>query len=102
MGGDKVQVSPDDLRTASRAIAVLQEQVDPDRIGSMWSDQELPGSAVAAALAQVDTAVVKATQVMGYRYVEMGNVLNTCADAYHDSDLDAAKRLSAMGDLNPE
>ncbi|MFE3192254.1 type VII secretion target [Nocardia sp. NPDC059240] len=60
----------------------------------------LQGSNTAAELDKIEPARTKAIGVLRGRYQEFANLLRESADAYHDTDTDAATRFDALGDFN--
>ncbi|MFI5776456.1 type VII secretion target [Nocardia sp. NPDC051570] len=99
-----VQVSPEQLRQAASELTTLSGDVADTKklppLGAGRGMTALPGSPIAAALTNADAASATATSVLRGRLEEMANLLTASANAYHDTDTDAAARLAALGDLN--
>ncbi|MGS2806055.1 hypothetical protein [Nocardia sp. MW-W600-9] len=101
-----MQVSAEELRTA----AVEMDRIADEGIGRMpvidtpgflgTISSFLAGSDVGPQLDKIEPARTRSLKVAGGRYRELGALLRTSADAYTDSDLAAAARIAALGDLN--
>ncbi|MET8871194.1 type VII secretion target [Nocardia sp. NPDC004604] len=99
-----LKVSPEELRQAAGELTKLGDDIiDTNKLPHLGASRgvgALPGSPIAAALANADPASASAKSVLQGRLEEMANLLTTSANTYHDSDTDAAARLAALGDLN--
>ncbi|MFE9787884.1 type VII secretion target [Nocardia salmonicida] len=104
--GGFMQVLPAELR----AVAVEMDRIADEGIGRLpvidtpgflgTLSTFLAGSDVGPELDKIEPARTRSLKVAGGRYRELGAVLRTSADAYTDSDLAAATRIAALGDLN--
>lgn len=92
-------VSPDELRAASKGVRDLGGSLPPT--GADAAANALAGSATTAALGQTEVARRQAESVIRGRFKQIGYLLGESADKYSGTDEDAARRLNAMGDLNP-
>ncbi|MEE3849972.1 type VII secretion target [Gordonia sp. LSe1-13] len=96
-----MRVDPDELRGAAADFTALggdlngasSPAVSDSGAGVAWS-------ATAAALGPVDDAVSNAMSVLTGRMETFASELGNAAAVYQDSDVDAAKALKAIGDLN--
>lgn len=101
-----MRVSPEELRAAATTVDGIADTVakspvfDNEPIIYETTGLLRAGPATAAALHTVDPAMKKAVTVVTGRFQEIAHLLRTSADTYHDTDLDAAARFVALGDLN--
>ena len=96
-----MQVSPENLRAAATTIGVLAAGIpELPPLDAARGVRALPESAIAAALAPADGASSQAKHVLAARHGEIAYLLELSADTYRDTDVDAAARLAAVGDLN--
>lgn len=101
-----MQVSPQELRDAATVFDGIGGDVGrlpaidsaPGFLGTLGSFMQ--GSATGPELDKIEPARAKAMRVVAGRYLELASLLRVCADAFRDTDRDAAARLSALGDLN--
>lgn len=101
-----MQVSAGELR----AVAVEMDRIADEGIGRMpvvdvpgflgTLGTFLAGSDVGPELDKIEPARTRSLKVAGGRYRELGALLRASADAYTDTDLAAAARIAALGDLN--
>lgn len=95
------EVSPDSLRGAAGVLAGLPDEVDrAPHLGAGPNADKLKGSAVGAALAQSDPASKRAKDVPKARFNQFSGLLALSAETFHGTDLDAAKRIAAVADIN--
>lgn len=86
---------------AAGALALLPKEIDDaPHLGAEPVAKGLVGSAAGAALGTADPASRTAKDVLKARFNEFSCLLALCADQYHGTDLDAARRLAAITDLN--
>ncbi|MFD6269232.1 type VII secretion target [Nocardia asteroides] len=101
-----MQVSAADLRSAAGEMDRIADEVIGrlpvmDAAGFLGTlSAFLVGSDVAPELDKIEPARTRSLKVAGGRYRELGSLLRTSADAYTDTDLAAAARIAALGDLN--
>ncbi|MGC4992925.1 type VII secretion target [Nocardia salmonicida] len=101
-----MQVLPAELR----AVAGEMDRIADEEIGRLpvidtpgflgTLSTFLAGSDVEPELDKIEPARTRSLKVAGGRYRELGSLLRASADAYTDSDLAAATRIAALGDLN--
>ncbi|WP_433599987.1 hypothetical protein ACQPXH_31130 [Nocardia sp. CA-135953] len=95
------EVNPDGLRAAAGALALLPNQIDnAPHLGAEPVAEKLKGSAIGDALTETDSLSRQAKDVLKARFNEFSAELAYSADNFHDSDLDAAKRLADIADIN--
>lgn len=101
MGFVSLVVDPESLRAAAGTMALLPSDIDrAPHLGAGPEAAKLTGSAVGAALGLTDALSKQAKDVLKGRYDEIAGLLTLSANSYHGSDIDAAKRLADIGDLN--
>ncbi|WP_245717286.1 type VII secretion target [Nocardia jejuensis] len=99
-------MSPDELRAAAATVDGIADAVSKspvyDSESILYSTVGVlrAGAATAAAVHTADPAMKQAIAVVTGRYQEISHLLRTSATQYHDTDLDSAARLDALGDLN--
>ncbi|MCA2209361.1 type VII secretion target [Nocardia rosealba] len=101
-----MQVSPEELRTAAGTIDEVVGDIGRlpafdaggGVLGTLGSFMQ--GSLTGPELDKLESARTKALRVVSGRYSELASVLRHSADAYRETDIDTATRLSALGDLN--
>lgn len=101
-----MRVEPQELRGAATVVDGIVGDIKglpgfgsgSGVLGSLGSFMQ--GSATGPELDRIEPARAKAIRVVTGRYLEFAGLLRTSADNYRDTDLAAATRLSALGDLN--
>ncbi|WP_054812544.1 hypothetical protein [Nocardia arizonensis] len=95
------EVNPDSLRAAAGTLAALPDRIDgaPFLAAAPMADK-LKGSIVGAALRRSDPLSRRAKDVLEARFNQFASVLAISAETFRDSDLDAATRIAAVGDIN--
>ncbi|WP_040689076.1 hypothetical protein [Nocardia vinacea] len=95
------EVNPDSLRGAAGVMAALPTEIDQaPHLGAGPNADKLTGSAVGAALGKSDPSSKRAKDVLKARFNQFSSLLALSAETFHDTDLDAAKRLAAIADIN--
>ncbi|MFJ4651573.1 type VII secretion target [Nocardia sp. NPDC088792] len=98
------KVTPASLTDAANSIGKLGDTVNDVKstphLNASRGVDGMKGSAIAAALGGADPASSMAKQVLGGRFQQFSKALSTAAKTFHDSDVQAADRLWAIGDLN--
>lgn len=95
------EVNPDSLRGAAGVLAALPGAIDrAPHLGAGPNVDKLKGSVVGAALAESDPANRRAKDVLKARFNQFSSLLALSAETFRDTDLDAAKRLAAVADIN--
>ena len=96
-----IEVDEDSLRQAAAALALLPSEIDgvpkldAERVGNM-----LKGSAVGGALLGSNPASTRAKNLLNARFNQLSGLLAMSANSFHGTDVDAAERLAAAGELN--
>ncbi|MFD3508797.1 hypothetical protein [Nocardia sp. NPDC058666] len=95
------EVNPDSLRSAAGAVAMVPAEVDrAPYLGAAPNVGKLRGSVIGGALNQSDPASKRAKDVVKARFNQFSSVLAISAETFRDTDLDAAARIAAIGDIN--
>ncbi|MEU0544744.1 type VII secretion target [Nocardia sp. NPDC005978] len=100
-----MQVSAQELRDTATVVDAIADGVGKlPRVGAPGGggsfSAALPGSETGTQLDRVDAAGARALQVAGGRYLAIAGLFRTSADTYQGTDLAAAARFAALGDLN--
>lgn len=96
-----LEVSPDSLRQAAAALALLPNDIDKaKKLAAAPVAAGLKGSAVGTALEGSDPRSKTAKDVLMARFNHLSGLLALSANKYQGTDLDAARRLAAVADLN--
>lgn len=103
-----VMVDPSELRTAARNFDVTMGFGGPEwpptlaraRQEFMFAGTGLDGLQTRAALRECMDGVASAIAVIGGRRSAWKSLLERAADEYTGTDMSAANRLAALGDLN--
>lgn len=95
------EVSPDGLRAAGGAVALLPTDIDnAPKLDADPVAKSLAGLAVGAELAKSNAASTQAKDLLKARFNEFSALLVVCADNFHGNDQEAAQRIAAVADLN--
>ncbi|NKY54532.1 hypothetical protein [Nocardia vermiculata] len=95
------EVNPDGLRAAAGTLALLPAVIDnAPHLDAESHVVQLEGLSIGAELAKSDSLSLQAKNVLKSRFNEFSALLILCADTFHGTDQDAAKRLAAVADLN--
>ncbi|MET8654276.1 hypothetical protein [Nocardia aurea] len=95
------EVNPDSLRSAAGSLAALPDRIDAAPfLGAAPMADKLKGSTVGATLGRSDPLSRRAKDVLKARYNQFASVLAISAESFQDSDVDAATRIVAVGDIN--
>ncbi|MBF6173831.1 hypothetical protein [Nocardia blacklockiae] len=95
------EVSPDSLRGAAGVMAALPNEIDQaPPLGAGPEAEKLNGSTVGAALSRSDPLSRRAKDLLKARYNQFAGLLAFSADTFHNTDVDAAERIAAVGDIN--
>ncbi|MFE3322016.1 hypothetical protein [Nocardia sp. NPDC059195] len=95
------EVNPDQLRTAAGTLSLLTDEIDrAPHLGAEPVAGNVAGGQVGAELGHSDALSKLAKDVLRARFSEFATLLAYSADTYVGTDLDAARRLAAVADLN--
>ncbi|MGQ4596745.1 hypothetical protein [Nocardia sp. R6R-6] len=95
------EVDPDGLRAAAGDMALLPGEIDrAPHLGAGSVVDKLKGSSVGSALSRTDPLSKEAKDVLWARFDEFSSLLARSADTFHGTDIDAAKRLADIVDIN--
>ncbi|MEV6323952.1 hypothetical protein AB0M45_22570 [Nocardia sp. NPDC051787] len=95
------EVSPDSLRRAAGVLVALPAEIDrAPQLGAGPVADKLKGSAVGASLGKSDPLSDRTMDVLNARYNQFASLLALSAETFHGTDLDAAKRIAAVPDIN--
>ncbi|MEC3915219.1 type VII secretion target [Nocardia sp. CDC160] len=98
------EVQPSTLKNAASTLKGLANDIGDagtvPHLGASRGVSAMPGSAVAKALEAADPASSQAKTVLKSRFDGIGGLLYATAEQFHGTDVDLAKKLDAIGDLN--
>lgn len=96
-----MRVDPGELRGAATKLDALGTDMDAATSTTVsTAGSGISWSQTSKALQPVDDQCTRAVDVLAGRMREMASVCTRSATEYRDTDVDAAKNLTAMGELN--
>ncbi|MGU3292762.1 hypothetical protein [Williamsia sp. M5A3_1d] len=107
--GDKLQVDLNGLQAASKKIIELGDSTDGAVAGGSGLTQliagalaggNLSGFATDGPLRRIPDAAAQAAHTLAGRFYVLGELVDTAAARYHDSDTAAARAINTAGYLN--
>lgn len=99
-----LSVNPENLQLTKTTLWSLRDDVSNTGkvplLDAARATGTIPGSMIAAALADADGACAQAIAVIAARLHEYGRLLDAAATFYDGTDTSAAARITAITDLN--